>query len=167
MSSHIMRQRSGSQRYTETCANVSRMSVLGRFPPIDVDPQLIIPTGRLVIVDRSCDAFDPVHADNPAEHHLHMERSCFRRERADIERWAAIHDREVAERTQHVRDPTNVIGRLRRGEHPIDMWDACRAELFGDVSAVVEHPIGAHPLAPIPRARTRPRADDERFGPGL
>ena len=35
---------------------------MGRFPPVDVDPQLIIPTGRLVIVDRSCDAFDPVHA---------------------------------------------------------------------------------------------------------
>jgi hypothetical protein len=40
----------------------SEMPALGRFPQVDVDPQLIIPTGRLVIVDRSCDAFDPVHA---------------------------------------------------------------------------------------------------------
>jgi hypothetical protein len=35
---------------------------MGRFPPVNVDPpKLIIPTGRLVIIDRSCDAFDPVH----------------------------------------------------------------------------------------------------------
>lgn len=35
---------------------------MGRFPPVDVDLQLTILAGGLVIVDRSCDAFDPVHA---------------------------------------------------------------------------------------------------------
>jgi len=35
---------------------------MSRFPPVDVDLQLIILAGELVIVDRSCDAFDPVYA---------------------------------------------------------------------------------------------------------
>lgn len=38
------------------------MTPLGRFLPIDVDLQLIILAGGLIIVDRSCDAFDPVRA---------------------------------------------------------------------------------------------------------
>lgn len=36
---------------------------MGRFLPIDVGPHQVILAGGLVIVDRSCDAFDPVHAE--------------------------------------------------------------------------------------------------------
>jgi hypothetical protein len=38
------------------------MSTSGGFPSLDVDLQLIMLAGGLVIVDRSCGAFDPVHA---------------------------------------------------------------------------------------------------------
>ena len=39
-------------------------SDMGWFSPVDADPRLIIMAGGLIIVDRSCDAFDPVHAPN-------------------------------------------------------------------------------------------------------
>jgi len=35
---------------------------LGRFPSVNVDLKLIILTGGLVTVDRSCDAFEPARA---------------------------------------------------------------------------------------------------------
>jgi hypothetical protein len=40
----------------------SSTAVMGWFPPVEVDLQLIILDGRLVVADRSCNAFDPVHA---------------------------------------------------------------------------------------------------------
>lgn len=38
------------------------VAALGRFPPIGVELPLIILVVGLVIIDRSCDAFDPMHA---------------------------------------------------------------------------------------------------------
>lgn len=54
-------------------------SVMGRFPPVDMDLQLIILAGGLVIVDRSCDAFDPVHAITTAWAVAPARRRCGRR----------------------------------------------------------------------------------------
>lgn len=53
----------GSQVHTDPPeSSRSRPTAMSRFPPVDVDLQLIILAGELVIVDRSCDAFDPVYA---------------------------------------------------------------------------------------------------------
>jgi antitoxin HigA-1 len=46
-------------------SELSSQAGMGRFPPVDVDPRLIMLADRLVIVDRSYDAFDSVHTQHP------------------------------------------------------------------------------------------------------